>query len=435
MNREKVRVAFFLFDRSTVLMITSASSFDELQTEIAGHRIAELVRRFGTPLCVYDFALMLDRIASLSVFDVVRYSASVSSTTDMLKRLLSTGVSLSVSNAIEIRRGLAAGFSAQLNRKVTNGQSMIYAGNLLDRESLDLVVELGLHANCGSPDMIDQIGQRRPGADVTLGINPFFGHANGKSDRFMSQDAMTGIGLEQIEECLFKADQYGITVTGVELQLKNGIEVQELEHACEVLMAAVSMVGRTITTIGIAGGLPFSNASKKSLQLASEFQESLNATRLRIHDSVGHTIKFELTVGDALYSGTRSLIAEVRAVKKFGDLRCYVVDGEVDDFLPLAGSITEGLIAVCPRDGAMHERPFVDTFLCGPLNPTYRDSCVSEVKHRRLPIAVVGDFVMVQDPIAETASKSSDSRMGRRTEIILKNGEADILRKRDTYDD
>ena len=85
---------------------------------------------------------------------------------------------------------------------------------------VDLVVERDIHVNCGSPDMIEQLGARVSGREITLRINPGFGHGhsqktntggevlldlntkptNGTSDgkvRFFRETNTTGLKLVQ----------------------------------------------------------------------------------------------------------------------------------------------------------------------------------------------------------------------------------------------
>ena len=58
---------------------------------------------------------------------------------------------------------LTAGYSADASKA-----EIVYTADLFDRAALEMVVEHGLVVNCGSPDMISQLGEVRPGAEVTL---------------------------------------------------------------------------------------------------------------------------------------------------------------------------------------------------------------------------------------------------------------------------
>ena len=54
-------------------------SFSTSRTEIAGIPVAQLAGEFGTPLFVYDSAMILERIGDLSAFDYTRYAVKACS--------------------------------------------------------------------------------------------------------------------------------------------------------------------------------------------------------------------------------------------------------------------------------------------------------------------------------------------------------------------
>ena len=144
-------------------------TFSTARTEIAGQSIADLVKSFGTPLYVYDISVVQERISDLAAFDRIRYAQKACSNLAILDRMRRKGVVVDAVSAGEIRRAIAAGFSTDPAK-----HDIVYTADIFDREALELVVEHSLSVNCGSPDMISQLGERRPGAEVTLRINPGF---------------------------------------------------------------------------------------------------------------------------------------------------------------------------------------------------------------------------------------------------------------------
>ena len=155
-------------------MIPTAS-FPTILTHIAGTAIADLARQFGTPCYVYDAAKVVARIGDLAAFDVVRYAEKACSNLAIVDLIRRHGALVETVSAGEIHRALAAGYTIG-----GDPPAIIYTADIFDRQALDLVVEHGLHVNCGSPDMIDQLGQRAGGGEITLRINPGFGHGHSR---------------------------------------------------------------------------------------------------------------------------------------------------------------------------------------------------------------------------------------------------------------
>ena len=74
------------------------------RTEIAGLPVAELARRFGTPVFVYDAAIIAERIADLAAFDCVRYAQKAASNLAILDLVRRRGALVDTVSAGEIRR-------------------------------------------------------------------------------------------------------------------------------------------------------------------------------------------------------------------------------------------------------------------------------------------------------------------------------------------
>ena len=138
-------------------MAIATKTFKTLRSEIAGIPIADIVAKFGTPTYVYDMAVIEERVRDLSDFDVIRYAQKACSNIGILNRLRRLGVVVDAVSAGEIKRAIAAGFDPQ---------GIVFTADVFDREALTLVKKLGLHVNCGSPDMIEQLGAMVPGASV-----------------------------------------------------------------------------------------------------------------------------------------------------------------------------------------------------------------------------------------------------------------------------
>ncbi len=90
----------------------------------------------------------------------------------------------------EIERALAAGFEPGLHQ---GHAQIVFTADLLDRATLARVVELGIPVNCGSMDMLDQLGAASPGHPVWLRINPGFGHGHSNKTNTGGEQSKHGI--------------------------------------------------------------------------------------------------------------------------------------------------------------------------------------------------------------------------------------------------
>ena len=153
--------------------MTAVRNFSLHRLEIAGLSVAQLAHQFGTPCYVYDANAIVARIEQLQAFDAIRYAQKACSNLAIVDLVRRHGCVVDAVSAWEIRRALKAGYEV-----AGEPSPIVYTADIFDQESLDLVVEHGIHVNVGSPDMIDQLGERAPGSEITLRINPGFGHGH-----------------------------------------------------------------------------------------------------------------------------------------------------------------------------------------------------------------------------------------------------------------
>ncbi len=418
---------------STRPLTATAESFPVLRSDIAGQSVAGLAEKFGTPLYVYDSAKIAERIEDLRAFDTIRYAQKANSNLAILDFVRRHGVLVEAVSAGEVRRSLAAGYSP-----VGSPPPIIYTADVFDREALDLVVELGLHVNCGSPDMIDQLGERAPGREITLRVNPGFGHGHSRKTNTGGEQSKHGIWHEQLEECLRRADHHGLGVTGLHLHIGSGTDLEHLSQVCGAMEKVAAVAGRSVTKISAGGGLPVPYRAGESYVDLDVYFELWDTTRKRLA-AMDHRISLEIEPGRYLVAESGYLVAEIRAVKRMGANTFYLLDA---GFNNLARPILYGAyhpMSVVPHGGSSKDRPLVDVVVGGPLcesGDIFTQTDGGFVATRSLPAASVGDFVVIENAGAYGAVMASNyNSKPFAAEVMLRDGQAHLVRKRQTFED
>jgi len=270
----------------------TVTKFSPVRKEIAGVPVEQLAREFGTPAYVYDAAKIRERIDDLRAFDHIRYAQKACSNIAILDLVRRRGVLVDAVSAGEIRRALAAGYSA-----AGDAPPIVYTADIFDREAIDLVVELGLHVNCGSPDMIEQLGQAAPGSEITLRLNPGFGHGHSQKTNTGGEHSKHDIWHAQLVDCLRSADHQGLGVTGLHMHIGSGTDLEHLAQVCGALEKAALEVGRTLTTISAGGGLPVPYRDDQSYVDLDAYYRLWDTTRRRLEASFGHKVRLEIEPG------------------------------------------------------------------------------------------------------------------------------------------
>lgn len=409
------------------------STFPTTRQDIAGIPVAEIVKQFGTPTYVYDASKLEERVKDLAAFDVVRYAQKACSNIAILDRLRRAGVVVDAVSAGEVRRALAAGYEP-------NGDphGIVFTADVIDKEAGEIIKEYGLHVNCGSPDMIEQLGELCPGASVTLRINPGFGHGHSQKTNTGGPQSKHGIWHEQVVECLRRADLHNVAITGLHMHIGSGTDLEHLSQVGEALEKVAHEIGRTITTISAGGGLPVPYKAGQGYVDIDKYFAIWDATRKRLEERFGHKIQLEIEPGRYLVAESGYLIAEIRAVKKMGDNLFYLLDAGFND---LARPILYGAyhpISIVHRTPKQNV-PEVDVVVGGPLcesGDIFTQEEGGFVAKRKLPVASVGDYLVLEVAGAYGFVMASNYNGRYKTpEVLIENGSLKCIRKRETFDD
>lgn len=408
--------------------------FPPIRTSIAGVPVAELAEKFGTPLYVYNSQTILERVAELQSFDAIRYAQKACSNIAILDLLRRHDVLIDAVSTGEIRRAMAAGYAT-----FGDPPPIIFTADVFDRESLSLAAELGLHVNCGSPDMIDQWAEKSPGSEITLRLNPGFGHGHSQKTNTGGEQSKHGIWHEQLQDSLRRAEHHGIAVTGLHMHIGSGSDMDHLRQVCTAMEKAAIDAGRRITAISAGGGLPVAyNEGDPAPDLEGYFQ-LWDAARKRLEERFQHPVRLEIEPGRYLVAESGYLISEIRAVKEQGKNSFYVVDA---GFNNLARPILYGAyhpISMCPANGQAVERPHRSVIVGGPLcesGDIFTQSSGGFVEPRNLPAAEVGDFLVLECAGAYGFVMSSNyNSKPLCAEVMIRHGRPELIRARQQFED
>jgi len=423
--------------------------FELVRTQIAGVSVRDLAARFGTPVYVYDAAKIIERINDLAQFDVVRYAQKACSNIAILDLVRRHGVVVDAVSAGEVHRALAAGYGvgqrSEVGGQETGGHpEIIYTADIFDRDSLDLVVKLGLPVNCGSPEMIDQLGERAAGLNITLRINPGFGHGHSQKTNTGGEQSKHGIWHEQLDDCLQRADRHGLAVTGLHMHIGSGTDLEHLAQVCGALERAAAVVGRSITTISAGGGLPIPYRTGQSYVDIDQYFQLWDATRKRLEAKFDHSVTLEIEPGRYLVAESGYLVSEIRAVKQMGANTFYLLDA---GFNNLARPILYGAyhpMSVCygqadRGQGTGDKLAMHDVIVGGPLcesGDIFTQEEGGFVSRRSLPVAAVGDYVIIERAGAYGFVMASNyNSKPLPPEALITGGQAQLIRSRQTVED
>ncbi len=399
--------------------------------------IREGVAKYGTPFWLYDRNTVEARIRELSCFDTVRFAQKACPNLSIISLMRKNGVVVDAVSAGEIVRALRAGYKGGESDKQV--PQIVYTADIFDRDALELVKKHKIHVNIGSADMIRQLADAGIRTNLTLRVNPGFGHGHSQKTNTGGPLSKHGVWHEQIKDCIKLAQANGMWITGLHMHIGSGSDFEHLSKVCDAMRDASRRLGSHIQMISAGGGLPIPyKEEEKNARIDIRAYYSLwDKTRKDIAQSVGHSISLEVEPGRYLVAESAVLVAEIRAIKRQENNLFYLIDAGFNDLVRPSFYGSYHAITIVSKDGRKLG-PETDAIVAGPLcesGDVFTQEEGGFVVSRKLPTAEVGDYLVLHDAGAYGSAMSSNYNSRRYApEILQTNGTLEVIRERETFD-
>ncbi|MDR2581832.1 MAG: diaminopimelate decarboxylase [Fibromonadaceae bacterium] len=388
-----------------------------------------VVEQFGSPLWFYDFEVIKKRIGDLRSFDIVRYAQKAAPNVNLLSRMRHLGLAVDAVSAGEIVRALKAGFAPS---------QIKYTADIFDKEALVLVKEHSIPVNIGSSDMLAQLHEAGIEVPLTIRVNPGFGHGHSQKVNTGGEFSKHGVWHGELEVLAQNAERLGFTIECLHTHIGSGSDFAHLSRVVSAMEGLVPAACKNLNTISVGGGLPVSyKRGKQNNMNLGKYYDMWDNARKRISESIGHNIQLEVEPGRYLVAESCVLAAEIRAVKKMGKNLFYLVDAGFTDLIRPAFYGAYHHISIISRTNKELGKE-VDAIVAGPLcesGDVFTQEEGGTVVSRKLPLAQVGDLLVIHDAGAygSTMSSNYNSRL-LAPEILWENETFIPIRKRQTFE-
>ncbi|MFZ6818183.1 diaminopimelate decarboxylase [Undibacterium sp. Ji22W] len=404
-----------------------------MSNAISAAQIQHIAQTYQTPCWAYDAALIRAQIAQLRQFDVIRFAQKSCSNIHILRLMREQGVLVDSVSLGEVERALVAGFDPSV---ASAHAPIVFTADLLDQHALKRVVELNIPVNCGSPQMLEQLGAAHPGHPVWLRINPGFGHGHSRKTNTGGEQSKHGIWHEELPQAYTLIRQYGLQLVGLHMHIGSGVDYDHLQSVCDAMITQVKNCPLDLQAISIGGGLSIPYQAGEPEVDTAHYFEIWNLARQQIEAHLGHKISMEIEPGRFLVAQSGILISELRAQKQVGSNFFVFVDAGFNDLVrpSMYGSFHR--ISAHTSNGELRTGNTRPTVVAGPLcesGDVFTQEEGGVVTHQDLPACEVGDLVVFHDAGAYGASMSSNyNSRPLIPEVLVDGDEMRLIRRRQT---
>ncbi len=393
-----------------------------------------LAERFGTPLYVYSESILrrccreLKGMCSVPGF-AVNYSVKANSNPALLRIAREEGLVVDAMSPGELHMDLLAGFDAD---------TILYISNNISPAEMRNAIDHGLLVSVDSLSQLDMYGRFNRGGRVMVRFNPGIGAGHHKKVVTAGKETKFGICPEDAGEVLTLLERHHLTLAGVNQHIGSlFMQPDGYVAAAEVLLHIIDglpeamRAGIEVIDFGGGFGIPYRKYDGEARLDLKGLGAGLDALLGAWRDASGYGGRFLVEPGRYVAAECGLLLGSVEAVKNNGPRR-YV--GTDLGFNVLQRPVMYGSfhdIEIYGADGA--ERPLMEQTVVGNI-------CESGdilAKERVLPEIREGDVVGILDAGAYGFSMSSsyNSRCLPAEVLVTVDGEARLIRRRQTLDD
>lgn len=407
---------------------------------VGGVSVPELAARFGTPLYVYDAAILRRRLAALrdalAPHVDVYYSMKANPNPDVVRVLVREGAGVEIASAGEHERARAAGVPAERTLFAGPGKSAAELEHVVRRGIGEIHVE-------SDEEIATLAGLARRldvAIDVAIRVNPSEAAAGGAM-RMGGQPAPFGIDEERLEEVARailaepRLHLHGVHLYAGTQILDAAVLVGQWRHAAGIGRRFAAIAGRPPRTIDLGGGLGipyFANDATLDLAAVKEGGAALFDEASR--DPALRGTRFIVEPGRWLAGPAGVYVGRVVSVKASRGTTFVVTDAGMHHHLAASGNLGQivkrdyPLVVATRAEEERSREAVVVGPLCTPLDTLARKA--------RLPAIAAGDLVAVLQSGAYglTASPVGFLSHPMPAEVLVDGGEARLVRERGTYE-
>ncbi len=391
----------------------------------------KLIKEFGSPLYVYNEKILRQKCRDMkNLVDyqhfIPNYSIKANSNLHIIKIVREEGLRADAMSAGEVQLLLHAGYKPE---------ELFFVPNNVSEAELKYAVEMGVLVSVDSLSQLELLGKINPGGKAAVRFNPGVGAGHHEKVITAGKKTKFGVNIDCVPQVKEIAKKYNLKITGINQHIGSLFMEGDsyIEGVKSILSVAEQFEDIDFVDMGGGFGIPYRKQEGQAPLDIVSFNEKLTAVLLQWTEKYGKKILFKSEPGRYIVAEAGILLGTVYATKNnYGNK--YV--GTDIGFNVLARPVMydshhdiEVYRNGVPQNQGETEAVTVVGNIC--------ESGDIIAKHRDLPKIQEGDILGIMDAGAYGAAMSSNYNMRLRpAEVMIKeNGEAVLIRRRDTFED
>jgi len=386
--------------------------------------LIKIASEFESPVYVYDAEKIKSQYHRLTnAFSKVKklrinYAVKALSNISILKLFKGLGSGLDTVSIQEVQLGLIAGFDPS---------RIIYTPNGVSLEEIEEASKLGVQINIDNLSILEQFGTRHPKVPVCIRINPHV-MAGGNSNISVGHiDSKFGISIHQIPHLLRIVENTGMNINGIHMHTGSDIlDIEVFLYASEILFdTAIHFKDLEFLDFGSGFKVPYKEGDIETD--IEELGEKLTKKFKSFCKEYGRELTLTFEPGKFLVSEAGKFVVRVNVIKQTTSTVFAGVDSGFNHLIRPMLYGSQHVIRNISNPAGKERFYSVVGYICE--TDTF-------ATNRRIPEIKEGDLLCFSNAGAYcfTMASNYNSRY-RPAEVLWYNGEAHLIRKRETFED
>lgn len=391
---------------------------------IQGLDLLDVVSEFGSPLYVYDAKKIGEQIDTLkSAFPGlklrIKYACKSLTNISILKLVRSKGAELDTVSIQEVKLGLKAGFKPE---------EILFTPNCVSFEEIKEAVNLGVMINIDNISILEQFGHKyHNSVPVCIRLNPHIMAGGNKKISTGHVDSKFGISIFQMRHLTRVIQSNNINVIG--LHMHSGSDILDAEvflRGAEVLFDA-AMEFPDLEFIDFGSGFKVAYREGDVTTDIKELGDKLTKAFKSFCKDYGRKLEIWFEPGKYVVSEAGYFLVKTNVIKTTPATVFVGVDSGLNHLIrPMMYDAYHDMVNISNIDGTKRIYTIVG-YIC-ETDTFGLDRKLSEVHE--------GDIIAIKNAGAYGFMMASNynSRL-RPAEVLIINGQAKLIRQRETMDD
>lgn len=394
------------------------------QYQIQGLNVLDVCKEYGTPLYVYDAAKIVSQYQNLKkAFEGVnvriKYATKALTNQAVLKVLRKAGAGADAVSIQEIKLSLMAGFAPE---------NIMFTPNCSDFEEIKEAITLGVTVNVDNIPFLEKFGKEYGSSyPVCIRINPHIDAGGNKKIMTGHKRSKFGISIDQMDQVYTLTDQYKINVAGIHVHSGSDFKSADAFVQAAEVVFQVAMMFTGLKFLDFGSGFKVAYKEGDYVTDVNDLGTKMKEAFTHFCKRYGRALEIWFEPGKYLVSESGFLFAGVTVVKETPACTFVGINSGLNHLIrPMMYDAYHSVFNVSNPGGAKKLYDVVG-YIC-ETDTFATDMEMTEVRE--------GDVVCLRNAGAYGFSMSSNynSRF-RPAEVMILDGKAVLIRKRETMED